>query len=83
MNPRNVRKRIRKLKMLRVEEGNFTSKRLGELARIYGNNVSNGTVRRALNSKGYRYLQARKKGVVRDMDLHKRLAFAKKIEKML
>ena len=81
LDARYVRQLIRKLKKLRFENGNFTSKRLVELAGIDGNNVSNRTVRRALNNEGYRYLEARKKGVLKNMDLHKRLAFAKNMKK--
>ena len=44
--------------------------------------VSNRTVRRFLHSKGYHYLQARKEGLMSEDDMHKRVAFAKDMQKM-
>ena len=45
--------------------------------------VSSRTVRRLLNKNGYRYLQARKKGILSDMDIRRRSQFAKKNEKRI
>lgn len=79
LNQRNLRNLIRGLKCLRRENRNFTSKAVAEFAGISSREASNRTIRRALNREGYRYLQARKKGVLMKNDLQKRLQFAKKI----
>ena len=42
--------------------------------------VSVRTVRRFLNSKGFWYLQTRKKGLLSDDDRRQRIAFAKKMQ---
>ena len=43
--------------------------------------VSFRTVQRFLHSQGYKYLQARQKGLRTDKDLKKRLRFARKIKR--
>ena len=50
-------------------------------ANISESNVSVHTVARFLNSKGYFYLPARKKGLLPNNDKNLRVAFAKKVEK--
>ena len=45
--------------------------------------LSNRTVRRCLNEKNYQYLQCRKKGLLNTEDMKSRLAFAKKINRLL
>lgn len=79
LNDRDKRLLVRKLHDLRQTEGSFTSKRLQLSCGL--NSVSNKTVRRALNSKGYEYLQSRKKGLLRSLDLKKRLQFCRNIRK--
>ena len=81
LNERDMRNLERFLKSLREREGVFTSKRLAKDAGIDTKNVSMRTVRRAMNNAGYKYLQARKKGILKKNDLKKRLSFAKKMRK--
>ena len=52
-------------------------------AGIQESQASNRTVRRCLKRHGYHFLQARKKGLMSSADLKKRVAFAKKVKKML
>lgn len=81
LNERDVRELIRCLKSLREREGTFTSKRLAKEAGIDTKNVSMRTIRRAMNKAGYKYLQTRKKGILKKTDLKKRLSFAKNMKK--
>ena len=81
INERDMRNLVRCLKSLRERDGAFTSRRLAKDAGIDAKNVSMRTVRRAMNDAGYRYLQARKKGILNKTDLKKRLSFAKKMKK--
>lgn len=78
---RDERKLLRSLKLLRKEEGQFSSRRLMERAGIDEAKVSNRTVRRCLKAHGFQYLQARKKGLLSSSDLKKRVAFAKSIKR--
>ena len=66
---------------LRKSEGKFTVKRLMQQAGVSPRNVSFRTVQRFLRSQGYKYLQARQKGLLTDKDLKKRLKFARKIKR--
>ena len=50
-------------------------------AGISPKHVSNRTVRRLLQRKGYHFLQARKKRLLSEKDLTKRLKFAKQMRK--
>ena len=68
---------------LRTEEGNFSAPRIMEQAGIDNSEVSVRTVTRFLNEKGYYYLQARKKGLLKRDDLKTRLSFAKWCKKDL
>ena len=81
LNKRDVRNLVRCLKLLRQREGNFTCKRLAKEAGIDCKNINIRTIRRAMNKEGFKYLQARKKGVLRETDLKKRLSFAKKMKR--
>lgn len=63
---------------LREREGSFTSRRLMERAGI--RHVTDRTVRRLLNRKGYFFLQARKKGLMSEADKVKRVEFARKMQ---
>jgi len=67
---------LRKLHALRRREGNFTSRRIMKESGLV--NISDRTLRRALNRRGYFSLQARKKGLITTMDRKKRYQFAKK-----
>ena len=63
---------------LREREGSFTSRRLMDRTGI--RHVSDRTVRRLLNRKGYFFLQARKKGLMSETDKAKRVEFARKMQ---
>ncbi len=71
------RRLIRLIKKLRMQNPNWTTKRLMEQADI--RNVSVRTIRRLLNRNGYYYLQARKKGLLTTKDRKKRVEFAKRV----
>ena len=77
LSERQKRQLIRCLRALRRREGTFTCKRVMEEAGIDHAQVSLRTVTRYLNSKGYFYLQARKKGLMSVEDHKKRVKFAK------
>lgn len=81
VDARTERALIRELAKLRRQEGQFTSKRLMEATNIDRQNISDRTVRRVLNRHGYKYLQARKKGILTEKDLKLRYKFARNIQK--
>ena len=78
-----MRNLVRCLELLRERDGNFTCKRLAKEGGIDCKNISVRTIRRAMNKEGFKYLQARKKGILRKTDLQKRLSFAKKMKRVL
>ena len=73
----------RSIVMLRTKEGNFSAARIMEQAGIDNSEFSVRTVTRFLNEKGYYYIQARKKGLLKRDDLKTRLPFAKWCKKDL
>ena len=81
LSSREERKILRTSYSLRHEEGNFTSIRLMTRAGISPKHVSNRTIRRFLQRKGYHFVQARKKGLLSEKDLKERLQFAKHMQK--
>ena len=83
LTERQKRLITRSILMLRTEEGNFSAARIMEHAGIDNSEVSVRTVTRFLNEKGYYYLQARKKGLLKRGDLKTRLSFAKWCKKDL
>lgn len=80
LTPRDERLLLRKIDVLRRQEGSFTIKDLCE-AGISPRTVSCKTVRRLLHRHGYKYVQARKKGVLTQGDQEKRLKFARNIKR--
>ena len=70
----------RSLLRLRETTGRFTSKRVQEESGV--THVSNRSIRRSLNRRGYYFLQSRKKGLMTKDDLKKRLAFCRKIKRL-
>ncbi len=78
--PRDERNIMRSFHALRKEGGQFSSNRLMQRAGLKDNEVSNRTIRRFLYKKGYRYLQARKKALMTQCDMHNRVQFAKNIQ---
>ena len=79
LTDRQQRLIIRTLYKLRRTEGNFTARRIMKEVNISETDVSLRTVRRFINSKGFWYLQARKKGLLTDNDRKNRVAFAIKM----
>lgn len=63
---------------LRDQEGSFSSRRLMERTGI--RHVTDRTVRRLLNRNGYFFLQARKKGLMSQIDKDKRVTFARRMQ---
>ena len=80
LNARLERKLRRSIQILREREGNFTIKRLMENACISTQDISESTISRFLKREGYYYLQARKKGLLKKIDLKNRRIFARKIK---
>ena len=72
---REERLLLRDIPRLRKEEGQFTVRRLIQQAGISPRDISIRTVQRFLRRHGYKYLQARQKGLLTEQDLKKRLQF--------
>ena len=83
LSSREERKILRTLYSLRHEEGNFTSIRLMSRAGISPKHVSNRTIRRFLQRKGYHFLQARKRGLLSEKGLKRTLTIRQTYEKRL
>ena len=81
LSERQIRILLRTLKILRRQEGNFSVSRLMEVANINRREVSVRTVRRVLNEQGFKHVQARKKGILTEKDLAKRLKFARRVKR--
>lgn len=81
LSQRDKRKIIQTFKRLRRTEGSFTAVRIREEAGLVGR-VCVRTIRRVLNSFGYRYLRSRKKGLMTIKDKMKRVKFCRKIKKL-
>ena len=67
---------LRCFSKIRESEGTFCVKRLMQQSGIGERDVTPRTINRFLNDNGYRYLQARKKGLITRKDLKDRVAFA-------
>ena len=78
---RQERRLVRGIKLLRTEEGTFSSKRLMQRCSLREGDVSNRTIRRYLNINGFKYLQARKKGLISDKDKRERFKFARSMRR--
>ena len=72
---------MRGIKRLRIEEGIFSSERLMQQCSLSEGDVSNRTIRRYLNRNGFKFLQARKKGLLSEKDKRKRLTFARSMRR--
>lgn len=75
------RRMIRSLTELRTTQGNFTLKQLRKEMGLTPGELSISTISRQLKRKGYKYVQARRKGVLHLKDLRQRLAFAKDMKR--
>ncbi len=82
LNERDYRAVRRQIKILREFEGSFTSKRLQTSMPTIQAKVSNPTFRRHLSNMGYGYRSTRRKGILKQNDLKKRLQFAHKLKKL-
>ena len=73
---------MRGIKRLRIEEGIFSSDRLMQQGSLSESDVSNRTICRYLNRNGFKFLQARKKGLLSEKDnKRKRLTFARSMRR--
>jgi len=76
LTEREKRQMLRHIPKLRLTVGSFSIKRLRQVAGVQ-TGVCDETVRRFLHSEGYHYYHSRKKGLLSQEDLNKRLRFAK------
>ena len=81
LSERDERSLLRQIDVLRRQEGSFTVKRLMLEAGIDATTVSCKTVRRLLHRHGYKYIQARRKGILTLADHESRLKFARGIRR--
>ena len=79
LDSRDERSLIRSLRHHREQGIQVTSKRLQVESGL--THVSNRTIRRKLNDHGYKFLQARRKGLMSRKDHKRRLQFAKNVLK--
>ena len=71
---------LRAVPKLRETIGSFTSPRIALEVGLSAN-VSNRTIRRVLQSNGYKYCRSRKKGLLKAADLKARLSFCNEIKR--
>lgn len=74
------RRILREMLRLRATRGNFTVRHIMTNLKLDSMDISARTVSRFLNTNGYRYRQARKKGLLSRKDLKTRLNFARGIK---
>ena len=72
---------MRGIKRLRIEEGVFSSERLMQQCSLSEGDVSNRTIRRYLNRNGFKFLQARKKGLLSEKNKRERFTFARSMRR--
>ena len=73
---RDERNILRAVRSIRKRYTSFTVKQIQEETNLFS--VSARLIRLYLNKHGYRYLQARKKGLLTEADKKKRVSFSKK-----
>ena len=66
--------------MRQIEGPNFTAARIKVEAGLTGR-VNNRTIQRVLTKNGYRYRQARRKGLLKQTDLRKRMKFCRRVQR--
>jgi len=81
LSERDQRRILRSVHELRKSEGSFTSKRVATHAGL-SKAVSNRTVRRCLNTNGYKYRQSRKKGLLTSQDRENRVKFCRRVKNL-
>ncbi len=72
---------LRKLPVIRENNARFTIRELMQESGVKGRDASESTVQRFIKRMGYRYLSARKKGVLKKADLKERLKFVGKMRR--
>ena len=72
LSARQRRQLLRAIVKLREREGNFSCRRIMQEAGLSQREVSLRTISRFLNSQGYYYLQAHKKGLISVDDMKKK-----------
>eukprot|EP00111_Clytia_hemisphaerica_P007141 TCONS_00020741-protein len=80
LDERDLRSVKRQISILRNTDGTFSSIRLQ--AHSTGTKTSNSTFRRYLRRMGYGHRTTRRKGILKQKDLEKRLKFAKKVKRL-
>lgn len=80
IDERGERRMVNTIKTLRKSNGNFTAKDVLQAMGLSCNDISLSTVRKTMNRLGYKFLPARKKGVLSEEDQRDRLRFARKIK---
>ena len=80
MTEREERRMVRSIRTLRKEEGNFTSKRLSIVCGVEKKLTTRG-FQNYMHKHRFRYLRARKKGLLTGRDLGKRMKFCRRVKK--
>lgn len=79
LSDRDIRKLERSLKRLRKQKVNITVMDVVKDAGFVGNEVHRRTFSSYLNNLGYKFMNARKKGLLTEKDKEKRLRYARKM----
>ena len=83
LSARDVSRLRRSIVLLRKYNANFTVKELIRFSGLQYSSASYATFYREILKAGFKFLNSRKKGVLRDCDCTKRYRFAKKCSKIL
>jgi len=81
LQERDMRSIARSVKTLRSQIGSFTTVQVQADANL--NHLDNSTVRKAMYALGFKYLCARKKGVLTEQDAKKRRGWARKMKRAM
>lgn len=82
LSQRDKRAIMRQIPILRKAYGSFTAKQIRVAAGI-PSSVHDECIRNVLRQNGYKFLHARKKGLMSANDLKERLKFARKVKRLL
>ena len=80
LSGRQQRQLLRAIGTLRKSNANFTALELMVDCGLAESDISVRSIQRFMNQHGYKYLQARKKGLLKSTDLKKRVTFARGIK---
>ena len=83
LSVRDVRHLKRSITKLRTVNPNFTLKELIRFSGLQSSGASYSTFYREINSAGFKYLNARKKGLLNHRDCRRRYKFGQKCRKIL